>query len=55
VVETGHNFVAYEAKANNGSAERFTVQNGEEQQLLIPVAASGASVAITRISSPRPQ
>ncbi len=45
----------YEVKSNGHSAQRFTVHNGEEQQIRFPVAASGASVAITRISAARQQ
>jgi hypothetical protein len=41
----------YEAAAQNHPSQRLTVHSGEEQQIRIPVDASGASVRITRVSS----
>jgi hypothetical protein len=39
----------YEATTQGHPAQRLTVSNGEEQQIRIPVNASGASVTIARI------
>jgi hypothetical protein len=41
----------YEAAAQNHPSQRLTVHSGEEQQIRIPVDASGASVRITRVST----
>lgn len=42
----------YEATAQNHPVQKLTVHNGEEQQLRIPVDASGVAVVITRVSAP---
>jgi hypothetical protein len=39
----------YEATAQNHPAQKLTVQNGEEQQIRIPVDASEVAVVITRV------
>jgi hypothetical protein len=41
----------YEAKSGNRPAHVFTVHHGEEQKLAIQVNASGAAVAIRRVST----
>jgi hypothetical protein len=41
----------YEVKVENQPTQRLTVHNGEEQQIRIPVTASGASLAITRVTA----
>jgi hypothetical protein len=41
----------YQATAHNHPAQKLTVQNGEEQQIRIPVHASGVAVAITRVDA----
>ncbi len=41
----------YEVKSESHQLQRLTVQSGEEQQLRIPVNASGASVLIERVDA----
>jgi hypothetical protein len=41
----------YQATAHNHPAQKLTVQNGEEQQIRIPVDASGVAVVIRRVGS----
>ena len=41
----------YEATAQNHPAQKLTVQNGEEQQIRIPVDASEVAVVITRVGA----
>jgi hypothetical protein len=41
----------YEATAQNHRLQKLTVRNGEEQQIRIPVDASGVAVVITRVGA----
>jgi Family of unknown function (DUF5695) len=44
----------YQVTAQNHPAERLTLHDGQEQQIRIPVDASGASVVITRVAASTP-
>ncbi|HKV61363.1 MAG TPA: DUF5695 domain-containing protein [Candidatus Acidoferrum sp.] len=45
---------AYEVKVQSHVTQKLTIQNGEEQQLRLPVDVSGTQVDIARVGAPNP-